>query len=405
MRSKRFVAALAAAAVFGSLVSPFGGQAIRASADTEEFRFGDLIEAVSTDEETTAVEDKTVTDEETTVEENKPDINGDGVVTVTDISLLAAHVKGIRELRDKALVRADMSGDGRVDVSDIIVLAYTVKGGKDPIMEIKVETKDRPTGADIIERALFLAEWCPEYSNNRRYDYSDMSNEAVTRNIIKNGLDCSELVMYTLATLGISTEGFWGSDIDYWKQVADGQPFPFTEQYHGIPNSTHGWNTNGMNLDGINSDVYWVMNDGEKQKINVLKNGEYTWDRPYYEMADGSTIPEGTIILALSYNNADLTSRDYWGDHMWIYLGEFENRKQVVSFVSGVEGKPADELECRIGKMTAGETHWRIESTGTDHGFGEGEGVQINDHVNNYDVEAGDARYYKIYAFAPPSFE
>ena len=58
------------------------------------------------------------------------DINGDGVTNVTDISKLAAHVKGIRPLYSEPLKYADINSDGRVDVSDIIILAKIVKGQK-----------------------------------------------------------------------------------------------------------------------------------------------------------------------------------------------------------------------------------------------------------------------------------
>ena len=60
----------------------------------------------------------------------KGDISGDGAVTVSDISLLAAHVKGIKKLDEAAQKRADLNKDGAVNVSDISLLAAHVKGRK-----------------------------------------------------------------------------------------------------------------------------------------------------------------------------------------------------------------------------------------------------------------------------------
>lgn len=56
------------------------------------------------------------------------DANNDGVVNVTDISMTAAHLKGIKALSSEALERVDMNGDGFVTVTDVSALAATVKG-------------------------------------------------------------------------------------------------------------------------------------------------------------------------------------------------------------------------------------------------------------------------------------
>ena len=54
------------------------------------------------------------------------DVNGNGKVNVTDITLCVAHVKGIRLLDD--ISAADLNGDGVVDVTDINLLSAKVKG-------------------------------------------------------------------------------------------------------------------------------------------------------------------------------------------------------------------------------------------------------------------------------------
>ena len=56
------------------------------------------------------------------------DVNGDGSVNATDISIVAANVKGKKTLDDETKAKADLNGDGYVNVSDISILAAHVKG-------------------------------------------------------------------------------------------------------------------------------------------------------------------------------------------------------------------------------------------------------------------------------------
>lgn len=58
------------------------------------------------------------------------DVNGDGKVTVTDVSAAAGHLKGIKALGSAAKTRADVNGDGKVTVTDVSAIAAQVKGVK-----------------------------------------------------------------------------------------------------------------------------------------------------------------------------------------------------------------------------------------------------------------------------------
>ena len=58
------------------------------------------------------------------------DVDGSGEINVTDISLIAAHIKGIKPLDPAALKRADVNNDGDVNVTDISTLAAHIKGIK-----------------------------------------------------------------------------------------------------------------------------------------------------------------------------------------------------------------------------------------------------------------------------------
>ena len=64
------------------------------------------------------------------------DVNGDGNVNVTDISLIAAQVKGQKALSDEMHARADINGDGLVNVADINMLSVFVKGRQNELWDI-----------------------------------------------------------------------------------------------------------------------------------------------------------------------------------------------------------------------------------------------------------------------------
>ena len=60
----------------------------------------------------------------------KGDVNGDGVVNVTDLSKIAAHIKSKKSLTGNVFIAADVNGDGSVNVGDLSRVAGHVKGKK-----------------------------------------------------------------------------------------------------------------------------------------------------------------------------------------------------------------------------------------------------------------------------------
>ena len=58
------------------------------------------------------------------------DVNGDGMINVSDISLMAAYIKGIKSLEDAQLTAADVNRNGELNVSDLSMVAAHVKGKK-----------------------------------------------------------------------------------------------------------------------------------------------------------------------------------------------------------------------------------------------------------------------------------
>ncbi|WP_242840453.1 dockerin type I domain-containing protein [Ruminococcus albus] len=64
------------------------------------------------------------------VESMLGDVNGDGKLNVTDITKVAAHIKGKKMLDDAVLQYADVNHDGKINVSDITKIAAHIKGKK-----------------------------------------------------------------------------------------------------------------------------------------------------------------------------------------------------------------------------------------------------------------------------------
>lgn len=61
---------------------------------------------------------------------SKGDVNGDGEINVTDVTKVAAHIKGKKLLSDDEKLRADVNGDGIINITDISKIAAHIKGEK-----------------------------------------------------------------------------------------------------------------------------------------------------------------------------------------------------------------------------------------------------------------------------------
>ena len=186
------------------------------------------------------------------------------------------------------------------------------------------------------------------------YAYNQGQYTPLSVQTINNlGIDCSGLVYYTLTQLGYKTSGFsWNNpvpvDTDHWLSVND--------------NCT-------ITYDGVTSKV-----DVEKQNIK-------TTDRPYWECSDGSTITPGSVVVA---------QNPYGEDHAWIYMGEFDSKNDVVSYLKsiGVSESLINSKTVGDGKG-AGGRHWRIESNGS-------EGVVINNKTDGKTATAMNMSAFRI---------
>ena len=210
-----------------------------------------------------------------------------------------------------------------------------------------------PSADTVIAKAATLLGTPYTYGNKGYwYAYDQGQYTPLSVETINNlGIDCSGLVYYTLTQLGYSTSGFsWNNP---------------------VPVDTAHWLTV--------SDSCTITYNGVTSKVGVEKANIKTTDRPYWECSDGSTITPGSVVVAENPGGID---------HAWIYMGEFDSRSDVVSYLKSIGVSESLITSSTVGDGTgAGGTHWRIESNGS-------QGVVIN---NNTDGKTATAM--NMYAF------
>ena len=212
-----------------------------------------------------------------------------------------------------------------------------------------------PSADTVIAKAATLL-GSPYTYGNKGYWHAYVQGQYTPLSVetINNlGIDCSGLVYYTLTQLGYKTSGFsWNNpvpvDTDHWLTVND--------------NCT-------------------ITYDGKTSKVEVEKKNIKTTDRPYWECADGSVITAGSVVVAQNPGGED---------HAWIYMGEFDSRNDVISYLKsiGVSEKLINSKTVGDGKGAGGK-HWRIESSGS-------EGVVINNKTDGKTATAMNMSAFRI---------
>ena len=212
-----------------------------------------------------------------------------------------------------------------------------------------------PSADTVIAKAATLLGTPYTYGNKGYwYAYDQGQYTPLSVETINNlGIDCSGLVYYTLTQLGYKTSGFsWNNpvpvDTDHWLTVND--------------NCT-------------------ITYDGKTSKVEVEKKNIKTTVRPYWECADGSVITAGSVVVA---------QNPVGEDHAWIYMGEFDSRNDVISYLKSIGVSEKLINSKTVGDGTgAGGKHWRIESSGS-------EGVVINNKTDGKTATAMNMSAFRI---------
>ena len=128
--------------------------------------------------------DEESTDEEGTADEDIGDVNGDGKVNVADISVTAAHIKGVMPLEGARLAAADVNADGSVNITDLSQIVGHVKG-KGRLLNSVCRMYDSAVGkrlADLDSDSYDLS-WWPK---------NQCTWYCIGRTIEKQGIDLTE---------------------------------------------------------------------------------------------------------------------------------------------------------------------------------------------------------------------
>ena len=220
---------------------------------------------------------------------------------------------------------------------------------------LSTENAAFPSADTVIAKAATLLGTPYTYGNKGYwYAYDQGQYTPLSVETINNlGIDCSGLVYYTLTQLGYKTSGFsWNNP---------------------VPVDTAQWLTVNDNCT--------ITYDGKTSKVEVEKKNIKTTDRPYWERADGSVITAGSVVVA---------QNPVGEDHAWIYMGEFDSRNDVISYLRsiGVSEKFINSKTVGDGKGAGGK-HWRIESSGS-------EGVVINNKTDGKTATAMNMSAFRI---------
>ena len=221
------------------------------------------------------------------------------------------------------------------------------------VMTAEAAKIEFPSRDKVIAQAAQLLGTKYTYGTKGGNPYSTpytLKTEAQTR---AQGIDCSGLVWWTLTNLGYKTSGF-------------GQNNP-------VPADTFGW----LGSTGTKKITYGGITDN----IEIEKSNLPTKTYAYWEKSDRSTITPGSVVVAQNPNGED---------HAWIYMGEFDSRADVVSYLKSI-GVPASKITTSTvgdGKGDGGK-HWRIESNGS-------EGVVINNKTDGKKATALNMYAFRI---------
>lgn len=212
-----------------------------------------------------------------------------------------------------------------------------------------------PSADTVISKAATLL-GSPYTFGNKGYWYAYNQGQYTPLSVqtINNlGIDCSGLVYYTLTQLGYSTSGFsWNNP---------------------VPVDTAHWLSVNENCT--------ISYGGKTSKVDVEKQNIKTAERPYWECADGSTITPGSVVVAENPGGID---------HAWIYMGEFDSRNDVISYLKSIGVSESLITSKTVGDGTGdGGRHWRIESNGS-------EGVVINNKTDGKTATALNMSAFRI---------
>ncbi|MCD7741274.1 MAG: hypothetical protein LUI06_03615 [Ruminococcus sp.] len=217
-------------------------------------------------------------------------------------------------------------------------------------------TADAATTGDIkLSAENVIAQACSVLGKSYKLNSKGYSNGSFLSASKVTSLDCSGLVYWTLGTLGVSTSGYATNnpvprdtyDWLYTKVTSSGYSGKITSS------TTFKWTYGGV--------TQTITADKANQDTSTAnyKNGDNGWLR-YWQISETEDITPGSIVVC---------ENQYGGyNHMWIYLGEFSSKSDVITYISSITGMSSSEISPYVSDKGTAGTHWRIEATSSTFG-------------------------------------
>ena len=197
------------------------------------------------------------------------DLNGDGAVTITDVSMIAAHVKNKKKLDPASLPYADVNFDGKVNVTDVSAIAAHVKG-------IKSLPYD-PNGADETfegcDAYLIFADKNMNWGNWNGQGYHGVPSYGIDADIVGDGTYSVSITRESItspddtgANPSLVYDEYWGGE--RYLRSPEGCTIMCVD-ITGLLDGTLG--ADGSELEGF-------LEEGEDPNINKKVKGKFRGD-------------------------------------------------------------------------------------------------------------------------------
>lgn len=197
------------------------------------------------------------------------DVNGDGVVNVTDVAKIAAHVKGKKILTGDSLKNADVNFDSSVNITDITRIAAFVKGKK-KLPSDPNSADERFNGYDAY---LIFADGSMNWGNWNGQGHPGAASYGVDADVTGNGVYTVSITRDSITSVDdmgknpsliYSTDGSKGSYLP-WANGCSIMCVDIT----GLLDGTLA--ADGSNLEGF-------LEEGQNPNINKRVKGKYRGD-------------------------------------------------------------------------------------------------------------------------------
>ena len=247
----------------------------------------------------------------------KGDINGDGKITITDVSALKVHLVGIREIATEHQTYADINADGKVTVTDLSQLKGKIVGLNNSGEELDINSELVQELYGYVPDSSGIPNMLDAY-RSKKVTVEDIDNQLILRtaffnkkieigenafvdegnagNLQDSQEDNSTWLYFTIDVMEEAVKRVFGNNIGMKHEdfdVTNGVSSCTMTEYNGFDMYHYTFGGSGGDWHG-----------GNKMIINAFKENDeiYLYDRyVFYILADDVTVDEdGSLYVSSS---------------------------------------------------------------------------------------------------------